>query len=232
MLTGFVGASVFGHLFNHNAENLPQKRARMVDEQLRSRGICDQRVLAAMAKVPREEFISSADTANAYGDYPVPIGAGQTISQPYIVAAMIEALEVRPEDRVLEVGTGTGYEAAILGELAKEVWTVERHAELADRAREILQRLGYRNVHVVHGDGSLGLAEHAPFDKILVAAAAPRVPDTLVAQLADGGRLVVPVGSRLEQQVQVVRKLGDEIAVTTREACRFVPLLGEQGWEP
>jgi protein-L-isoaspartate(D-aspartate) O-methyltransferase len=204
----------------------------MVEEQLRARGIGDGRVLAAMGKVPREEFISADDAKNAYGDFPLPIGESQTISQPYIVAAMIEALEVRPEDRVLEVGTGTGYQAAILGELAKEVWTIERHAELADRAREILQMLGYANVHVVTGDGSLGLAEHAPYDKILVAAAAPRVPETLVAQLADGGRLVIPVGTRQEQQVLVVRKMGEETVITQREGCRFVPLVGEQGWEP
>ncbi len=204
----------------------------MVEEQLRARGIGDGRVLAAMGKVPREEFISADDAKNAYGDFPLPIGEGQTISQPYIVAAMVEALEVRPEDRVLEVGTGTGYQAAILGELAKEVWSIERHAELADRAREILRTLGYANVYVVTGDGSLGLAEHAPYDKILVAAAAPRVPETLVAQLADGGRLVIPVGTRQEQQVLVVRKMGEETVVTTREGCRFVPLVGEQGWEP
>ena len=204
----------------------------MVDDQLRARGIRNERVLAAMGKVPRGEFISAEDAEKAYGDYPLPIGASQTISQPYIVASMIEALELRPQDRVLEVGTGTGYQAAILGELAGEVWTIERHAGLADKAREILQRLGYANVHVVTGDGSLGLKEHAPYDKILVAAAAPRVPETLVAQLADGGRLVVPVGSRAEQQVVVVRKMGDQTVVTPREGCRFVPLVGEQGWEP
>jgi len=223
---------VFGRFFDNTAESLPQKRARMVDDQLRARGIRDEGILAAMNKVPREEFMAAEDAANAYGDYPVPIGAGQTISQPYIVAAMVEALELRPRDRVLEVGTGTGYQAAILGELAAEVWTIERQAELADKAREILQRLGYTKVHVVTGDGSLGLPEQAPFDKILVAAAAPRIPETLVAQLADGGRLVVPVGTRLEQQVLVVRKMGEQTIVTGRDACRFVPLVGEQGWEP
>lgn len=215
-----------------NSEQPAQKRARMVEEQLRSRGIRDARVLAAMARVPREAFIASEDAANAYGDFPLPIGTGQTISQPYIVAAMVEALELRPEDRVLEVGAGTGYQAAILGELAAEVWTIERHPELAGKAREILQRLGYANVHVVHGDGSLGLPERAPFNKILVAAAAPRIPEALVSQLADGGRLVVPIGTRLEQQVEVIRKLGNQISVTEHDLCRFVPLVGEQGWEP
>ena len=225
---------MFKRVFNngHGAGSFEQQRARMVEDQLRWRGIRDPRVLAAMGKVAREQFVACEDAPTAYGDFPVPIGAGQTISQPYIVAAMVEALEVRPEDRVLEVGTGTGYEAAILGELAREVWTIERHAELAGKAREILQRLGYSNVNVVEGDGSLGLPEHAPFDRILIAAAAPKLPETLLAQLADGGRMVVPVGSRAEQQVQIVCKLGEEIVVTSGDPCRFVPLVGEQGWEP
>lgn len=224
---------MLGSLFKKNGDDsLTAQRHRMVEEQLRVRGIRDERLLAAMAKVPREEFISAEDIANTYGDYPLPIGAGQTISQPYIVAVMVEALELRPDDRVLEVGTGTGYQAAILGELSAEVWTIERHPELADKAQAILQRLGYANIHVVTGDGSLGLPQHAPFNAILVAAAAPRIPETLVAQLADGGRLVVPVGSRQEQQVQVVKKTGNETAVSLRDPCRFVPLVGEQGWEP
>lgn len=210
----------------------PQQRARMVEEQLRARGIRGPRLLAAMGRVPREEFVAHEDLGNAYGDYPLPIGAGQTVSQPYIVAAMIAALELRPTDRVLEVGTGTGYQAAILGELAAEVWTIERHAELAMKAREMLARLGYANVHVVVGDGSVGLPQHSPFDKILVAAAAPQIPLSLVAQLADGGRLVVPVGGRFEQQVQVVRKAGAKTLVSLHELCRFVPLVGEEGWEP
>ena len=204
----------------------------MVEEQLRSRGIRDPRVLAAMGRVQREAFIASENFNDAYADHPLPIGSGQTVSQPYIVAAMVEALELRPGDRVLEVGTGTGYEAAILGELAAEVWSIERHQELSDKAREILARLGYANVHVVYGDGSLGLPEQALFDKILVAAAAPRIPESLVAQLVDGGRLVVPVGNRYEQQVQIVRKVGGETVVTLHDLCRFVPLVGQEGWEP
>jgi protein-L-isoaspartate(D-aspartate) O-methyltransferase len=216
----------------HGTETPGQQRVRMVEEQLRSRGIRDPRLLAAMGKVPREAFIASEDLCNAYGDHPLPIGAGQTVSQPYIVAAMVAALELRPSDRVLEVGTGTGYEAAILGELAAEVWSIERHEELAMKARQILARLDYANVHVVVGDGSIGLPQHAPFDKVLVAAAAPKIPDSLVAQLADGGCLVVPIGNRLEQQLQVVRKVGANTAVTAHELCRFVPLVGQEGWEP
>jgi protein-L-isoaspartate(D-aspartate) O-methyltransferase len=225
---------VFSHIFNNgdHPDTLAQARTRMVEEQLRSRGIRDPRVLAAMGKVPREAFIAGEDFGQAYGDHPLPIGTGQTVSQPYIVAAMVEALNLGLADRVLEVGTGTGYEAAILAELAAEVWTVERHEELANKAREILARLGYANVHVVHGDGSLGMAEQAPFDKILVAAAAPRIPESLVAQLNERGRLVVPVGSRTEQQVHVVHKEGGEIIVSTHDLCRFVPLLGAEGWQP
>jgi len=204
----------------------------MVEEQLRRRGIRDERVLTAMAKVPRDAFVAPEDAPNAYGDSPLPIGAGQTISQPYIVAAMLETLELRPQDRVLEVGTGTGYEAAILGELTAEVWTIERQPELAETARALLQRLGYANVHVVQGDGSRGLPDQASFDKILVAAAAPRIPEMLIEQLADGGKMIVPVGTRQEQQLQLIRKTSDQVTVTPRDLCRFVPLVGEQGWEP
>jgi len=213
-------------------EHLAAQRARMVERQLRERGIRDERVLAAMGKVPRENFVAPEFAREAYADGPLPIGAGQTVSQPYMVAAMVEALDVQLTDRVLEVGTGTGYEAAVLGELAAEVWTVERHAELADKARAIMAELGYRNVHVICGDGSLGLPEQAPFDKILVAAGAPHAPPSLIAQLAEGGRLAVPVGNRVEQQLQVVRKIGGEIMTTSHVLCCFVPLVGAEGWEP
>ena len=209
---------------------MSQRRAEMVEQQLRSRGLRDERLLAAMSKVPREAFILGEDIAKAYGDFPLPIGAGQTISQPYIVATMIETLQVRPADRVLEIGTGTGYQSAILGELATEVWTIERHPELAEKAREILVSLGYQNVHVAVGDGSLGMPQEAPFDRILVAAAAPKIPDALVVQLADEGRLVIPVGTRTEQQVQMLRKHGNELSISVHDLCRFVPLVGEGGW--
>ena len=202
----------------------------MVQEQLRARGIRDERVLSAMSKVPREEFARTESLTQAYGDYPLPIDAGQTVSQPYIVASMIEALTVEPSDRVLEIGTGTGYEAAVLGELAAEVWTIERVPELARQAQEILARLGYNNVHVVEGDGSKGLPGHAPFPKILVAAAAPSLPKSLIDQLAEGGSLVIPIGNRVDQQIHLVRKLNGEIVTSQRELCRFVPLVGEQRW--
>lgn len=213
-----------------NPEHLAAQRARMVEVQLRQRGIRDERVLAAMAKVPRESFIAPEFAREAYADGPIPIGAGQTVSQPYMVAAMVEALEIQPSDRVLEVGTGTGYEAAVLGELAAEVWTIERHAELADKARHILLEMHYPSVHVICGDGSLGLSQHAPFDKILVAAGAPHAPPSLIAQLAEGGRLAVPVGNRVEQQLQIVRKTGGDIVTSSHVLCCFVPLIGSEGW--
>jgi protein-L-isoaspartate(D-aspartate) O-methyltransferase len=211
---------------------LAEQRARMVNVQLRERGIRDERVLAAMGKVPREAFIAPEHAGNAYADGPLPIGAGQTVSQPYMVAAMVEALEVRPSNRVLEVGTGTGYEAAVLGELAAEIWTIERHAELAEKASRILAELGYSDVHVVCGDGSQGLPGHAPFDKIVVAAGAPHAPPSLIAQLAEGGILAVPVGSRIEQQLQIVRKGGGVITTSRHVLCCFVPLVGAEGWQP
>lgn len=212
--------------------NAAAARQRMVAEQLRARGIRDERVLTAMAKVPREEFAHTETLAQAYGDFPLPIEAGQTVSQPYIVGSMIEALAVGASDRVLEIGTGTGYEAGILGQLAAEVWTIERVPELASKAHDILERLGYNNVHVIERDGSLGLPEHAPFTKILVAAAAPAVPQSLLDQLTEGGSLVLPVGGRVEQQIQLIRKVNGEAVTTYRELCRFVPLVGREGWKP
>jgi protein-L-isoaspartate(D-aspartate) O-methyltransferase len=213
-------------------EDLARKRARMVEEQLRARGIRDERVLRAMGKIAREKFVVPKYAREAYADGPLPIGEGQTVSQPYMVAAMVEALDVQPSDHVLEVGTGTGYEAAVLGELGGEVWTIDRQVELAEKARSILMEMGYRNVHVVCGDGSLGLPAHAPFDKILVAAGAPQAPPSLIAQLAEGGILAVPVGNRTEQQLQVSRKIGGEMVISRQVLCCFVPLIGAEGWEP
>jgi protein-L-isoaspartate(D-aspartate) O-methyltransferase len=197
--------------------------------QLRQLGIRDTRVLDAMARVPREEFVRDADRPEAYGDHALPIAEGQTISQPYIVARMTELLAPRPEDHVLEVGAGSGYQAAILGELAKDVVSVERHRSLADAARERLERLGYQNVRVIHDDASLGHAPDAPYDRIIVTAAAPSIDPALAAQLAPGGRMVVPVGDEEMQELVVRDWRGRE---ERHGAVRFVPLRGRAGFTP
>jgi protein-L-isoaspartate(D-aspartate) O-methyltransferase len=206
------------------------QRLAMVEQQLRRRGIHDERVLRTMGEVPRHEFIPESVRHRAYLDQPVPIGEEQTISQPYIVAVMTQYLAVEPENVVLEIGTGTGYQAAVLSRLGKQVYTVERHASLAERAREIFRRLGYDNIEVVLGDGTQGLPEHAPYDRILVAAAAPSVPAPLVEQLQEGGRMVIPVGSSDTQVLQLLRKSAGEIFTSNLEGCRFVPLIGEGGF--
>jgi protein-L-isoaspartate(D-aspartate) O-methyltransferase len=200
-------------------------RLRMVESQLRARGVTDERVLTAMSRVPRHKFVDNLYRTQAYEDYPLPIAEGQTISQPYIVALMLEALKVKPGDRALEVGTGSGYATALLAELALSVMSVERHVALADHARELLASSGYSNVKVIAGDGSQGYADAAPYDVILVSAAASELPRTLVAQLAEGGRMIVPVGREDSQQLQLVRMQNGQIEVTLRELCRFVPLV-------
>ena len=206
-------------------------RARMVAEQLSARGIHSGRVLAAMSSVPRQVFVARQFWNEAYEDHPVPIGEGQTISQPYIVAAMLESLSVEPEDRVLEVGTGTGYQAALLGYLAHSVVSIERQPQLAEDARSNLALLAYSNVEVITGDGSLGYPPRAPYDRIIVAAASPALPRGLFEQLAEGGRMIVPVGNRDAQVLRLVRKIHGEPHVSDLEACRFVPLLGESGFK-
>ena len=198
----------------------------MLEEQLRRRGLEDERVLEAMARVPRELFVPAELADRAYADAALPIGAGQTISQPYMVALICSELALRGDERVLDVGTGSGYQAAVIAELAGEVHTIERIPELAERARERLGDLAH--VHV--GDGTLGLPEHAPFDAIAVAAAAPEIPMTLYEQLKMRGRLVVPVGSRYEQLLQLVVRTPEGPAVLRSVPCRFVPLLGEEGF--
>lgn len=202
-------------------------RQRMVDTQLRARGISDQRVLDAMARVPRHEFALERFRDQAYEDHPLPIGEGQTISQPYIVAVMLQALALSSQDVVLEVGTGSGYLTALLAELAKEVLSIERHPALADGARELLDRMGYKNVRVITGDGSRGFPESAPYDAIIVSAAAPELPLALVDQLAEGGRLIIPVGCNDSQQLQLIEKRNGQLRTTLRELCRFVPLVSE-----
>lgn len=200
-------------------------RRLMVDDQLRSRGISDHRVLDAMLRVPRHEFVSPAHRTQAYEDHPLPIGEGQTISQPYVVALMLESLQLAPDEKVLEVGAGSGYATALLAELADQVYSIERHDALATGAREVLVRLGYTNVKVLTGDGTLGLPAVAPFDAILVSAAAPDLPGALLAQLGEGGRMIVPVGTGDSQQLQFIRIVDGRPVISPRELVRFVPLI-------
>jgi protein-L-isoaspartate(D-aspartate) O-methyltransferase len=203
-----------------------------IDEQLVARGISDARVLDAMRRVPRDMFVPLESQSAAYADRALPIGCGQTISQPYMVAAMTEALRLTGSERVLDVGTGSGYQAAILSVLAREVITIERRPELAEAARERLAALERTNVTVLAGDGSLGSPAYAPFDAILVAAGAPRIPDALTAQLApNGGRLVIPVGSSDQQTLHIVTRQGDRFIDTLGVGCVFVPLIGAEGWQ-
>lgn len=205
-------------------------RASMVERQLRRRGIEDERVLAAIGAVPREEFVPVAYRSRAYTDSALPIGEGQTISQPWIVAAMTQALELRGGETVLEVGTGSGYSAAVLARLAERVVSVERHAGLAEEARRALTRLGVLGVEVVVGDGSRGLPERAPFEAIAVHAVAPAPPRSLLDQLADGGRLVVPLAGREADLLTVLRRDGERFRSEAIGPCRFVPLIGEEGF--
>ncbi len=203
----------------------------MVDDQLVARGITDARVIQAMRQTPRHLFVSEGHREQAYADAPLPIECGQTISQPYMVAVMTQALALQPTDKVLEIGTGSGYQAAVLSKLAREVVSVERHAALTAFARENLVAAGVTNVTLITGDGTRGVPEQAPFDAIIVTAGAPVVPDALKAQLADGGRLVCPTGSREEQTLHLITRRGDQLFSKTAVPCMFVPLIGEQGWE-
>ncbi|MEW6427217.1 MAG: protein-L-isoaspartate(D-aspartate) O-methyltransferase [Thermodesulfobacteriota bacterium] len=205
-------------------------RTRMVREQLVPRGIADPRVLAAMAKVPRHLFVEDALQAQAYGDYPLPIGDGQTISQPYIVALMTQALALTGSERVLEIGTGSGYQAAVLAELCEKVYTVERIKSLHIRARRLFDQQHYLNIVAKIDDGTLGWPENAPYDAIIVTAAGPDVPPPLVEQLADPGRLVIPVGDRFAQELLVLSKQDGRIDRRTIEQVRFVSLIGDYGW--
>jgi protein-L-isoaspartate(D-aspartate) O-methyltransferase len=208
-------------------------RARMVADQIVGRGIRDPRVLAAMTAVPRDAFVAERDRGQAYEDHPLPIGSGQTISQPYIVARMTELLAVSPGDRVLDVGTGSGYQAAVLAELGCRLTSIEREPRLAASARDRLARLGYGDrVSVETGDGTLGLPDGAPWDGIVVGAAAPGIPTPLREQLGDGRRLVIPVGTRREQQLVIVERHGSEWTERSDGACVFVPLVGAEGWRP
>jgi protein-L-isoaspartate(D-aspartate) O-methyltransferase len=211
-------------------EESARGREEMVELQIRRRGIDSVRVLEAMRRVPRHEFVPVDMQDAAYEDRPLPIGEGQTISQPYMVASMTTALALEGTERVLEIGTGSGYQAAVLSCLAAEVFTIEVRSPLASAARERLARLGFANVHVHCGDGSLGLEECAPFDAILVSAAAPSVPEPLLDQLAEGGRLAIPVGWEEHQEFRLLQKTTGQITSRAVEQCRFVPLIGRHGW--
>jgi protein-L-isoaspartate(D-aspartate) O-methyltransferase len=207
------------------SDSFRAQRASMVRTQLAERGVRDPRVLAAMLAVPRHEFVPESFRQDAYEDHPLPIGEGQTISQPYIVALMLQHLGLQAADRILEVGTGSGYVTALLSGMCAEVYSMERHAELAALAESTLHRLEYRNVKISVGDGSQGWPEYAPYDAILVSAATSEMPPALFAQLREGGRMVVPVGSFLSQELQLIRKVGGQAQAEFLEGCRFVPLV-------
>ena len=206
-------------------------RARMVDEQLARRGITDARVLAAMRRVPRHRFVEEALRPRAYGDHPLPIGEEQTISQPYIVGLMTALLELEGGEKVLEIGTGSGYQTAVLAELARRVCSIERLPRLAERARALLEELGYTNVWIRVGSGTLGWPDEAPFDRILVTAGGPAVPPPLFQQLAEGGRMVVPLGDEVNQRLTLVEKVRGEMRTRSHGECKFVKLVGKYAWE-
>jgi len=215
-----------------NADDFRIARRRMVDQQLKRRGIRDSRVLEAMTRIPRHFFVDEAQAAQAYLDSPLPIGYGQTISQPFIVAVMVEALRLQPTDRVLEIGSGSGYQTAVVASLAAEVVAVERVEPLFHKGRENLARLGFQNIHLILDDGTLGWPALAPYEAVIVAAGGPRVPQPLIDQLAPGGRLIVPVGpTKTSQKLTLVTK--DRTGALSREIlgdCRFVALVGHHGW--
>ena len=208
-----------------------RQRQRMVEKQIRKRGVRNCRVLAAMERIPRHRFVPENSYDHAYEDSPLSIGKGQTISQPYMVALMTECAAPEPDDRVLEVGTGSGYQTAILAELVREVYSIERIPELAERAEGLLARLGYENVSIRVDDGSEGWSDKAPFDAIVVTAGAPEIPDPLVEQLEEGGRLVIPIGSAHHQTLCTVKKERNRIRTEEGTGCVFVPLIGTFGWE-
>ncbi len=226
VVLAFAACSASGNGDLPAGQDFEARRRAMVEQQLRARDITSERVLEAMRRVPRHLFIPEAQRYDAYGDYPVPIGHGQTISQPYIVAFMTQALDVRPTDRVLEIGTGSGYQAAVLGELVKEVYTIEIVEPLAERARATLASLGYRNVHVKAGNGYMGWPEQAPFDRVIVTAAPDDVPPALVEQLKVDGIMAIPVGD-LWQELRILRKTAKGLETLETLPVRFVPMTGK-----
>jgi protein-L-isoaspartate(D-aspartate) O-methyltransferase len=212
------------------SEDFSIQRKKMVDIQLAARGISDKRVLEAFGKVPRERFVRAGDYAQAYGDHPLGIGSGQTISQPYMVALMTQCLGLHGDENVLEIGTGSGYQTAILAELASKIYTVERIPELSERAQEILGELGYSNIRFRVSDGTIGWPEEAPYDAVIVTAGAPSVPESLKEQLIAGGRMSIPVGDSFGQDLLLVRKKDGRMYEEEICKCTFVKLIGEEGW--
>lgn len=211
------------------------QRKRMVKRQIAARGICSKRILEVFLKVPRHQFVPLTLSHLAYNDCPLSIGQGQTISQPYIVALMMDLIDIQPTDRVLEIGTGSGYQTALIAEIAKEVYTVERIGGLLRRAENLLNNMGYRNVYYKIGDGTKGWEYGTPpckeFEKIIVSAAAPEIPDSLIDQLAVDGLMIIPAGNRFYQELIVIEKKEDNIIHTNHGGCAFVPLIGEEGWQ-
>lgn len=217
-------------ILDDNSVKYDRRREEMVKRQIEARGVTDPQVLAAMGKVPRHLFVSEALRDQAYGDFPLPIGEQQTISQPYIVAEMTQALQPSKDDRVLEIGTGSGYQAAILAEIVFRVYTVERIHSLLVKSRKLFDNLNYHNIVTKYSDGTSGWAEESPFDAIIVTAGAPEIPNLLVSQLAVGGRMVIPVGNRYSQDLVKLHKNEHGIHKTNLGGCRFVKLVGEYGW--
>ncbi len=218
-------------MFNRTYQiDYEEQRRRMIRNQLAARDVTDERVLSVMKEIPREKFIPEQWREYAYEDRAVPIGMGQTISQPYMVAIMTQLLELSDKDRVLEIGTGSGYQTAILARLAKEVFTVERIVELSERARKVLEEIGITNVHFKIDDGTLGWPEYSPYEKIIVTAGAPHIPDALISQLAEGGIMIIPVGPMEHQTLMKVTKISGKIFKEPVLGCRFVKLIGQEGW--
>jgi len=207
--------------------DLTAQRNAMVEQQIEARGVSDPATLEAMRTVPRHEFLPLRLREEAYADYPLPVGHGQTISQPFIVAFMTEAIRPQPGERILEIGAGSGYQAAVLAQMGVDVYTIEIVEPLAEMARKTLERLGYKNAHVLHGDGYRGWPEHAPFDAIIVTCAPDQIPPDLVAQLKDGGRMIIPVGGGMNQELVLLRKHGDKVEKQSVLPVRFVPMTGE-----
>jgi len=215
----------------HPPESLESLREEMVHRQIESRGVCDSRLLEALRRIPRHEFVPGLSRGEAYEDHPLPIGAGQTISQPYMVALMTAGLSLTGKERVLEIGTGSGYQTAILALLAERVYTVERIHTLLIKAKRLFDKLKYHNIVTRYSDGTLGWEEHSPFDAIIVTAGAPKIPKELVNQLAPGGRMIIPVGDQYVQELIKIYKDEKGIRQTSLGGCRFVKLIGEDGWK-